>query len=357
MALEKGRWETVGPPTLRVTGTDHHPYHRHAAFLREGVRLEIEADPANSHDRHACKVLHDGEQIGWVAKEQSQKMWEVLAGRRGLLIVRNHRPTQPQYDRLEAGLEVWVADAAEPSGKVQDSVMRPWSMLGICNGALGDAAYAYLKQLRNGTRLTLRSKEGRTTTTLEAPGGTDAAWFRHADMPDGYDWRTWTATKIENGVVLIPPGFMASPAPEKQQPIETPTTQKEIIVSLSTKATDFINANKSAAATAGYLEAGRIANKKVTQLAAKQLPLMARGYADTALGRLVVANLAAVAAAQLRPQDPTLRKLTDAMTVAAYQEVIQTIDIEGMLDGLLGTPEIARAVNKLNEAERATAEA
>ena len=74
---------------------------------------------------------------------------------------------------------------------------------------------------------------------------------------------------------------------------------------------------------------------------------MVRGYADTAVGKLVIANIAAMAAAQLRPQDATLQKLTMAMTTAAYQEVIQNVDIEGMLDSLLSSPDIQRAINKL----------
>jgi hypothetical protein len=110
-----------------------------------------------------------------------------------------------------------------------------------------------------------------------------------------------------------------------------------------------VNNNKAAAKAAGYLEAGRIANNKLSKVAGKALPMMARGYADTPAGRLVLANIAQMAAAQMRPNDPTLAKLTMAMTTAAYQEVIQNFDIEGMLDNLLDSNEIKRALSKLQD--------
>lgn len=127
------------------------------------------------------------------------------------------------------------------------------------------------------------------------------------------------------------------------------TTKKETTMNFSNITTNFINTNKGAFAQAGYLEAGRIANNQLIKLSKPMLPMLARGYAETPVGKLVIANLAQMAAAQLRPQDPTLAKLTTAMTVAAYQEVIQTVDIEGWLDQLLGSPEIKRAMSKLND--------
>lgn len=128
---------------------------------------------------------------------------------------------------------------------------------------------------------------------------------------------------------------------------QTQTTTKGTTMTISTLITKAVDNNKAAAASAAYLEAGRIANNKLTGLASKHLPLMMRGYADTALGRLLIANAAMVAAAQLRPQDQTLAKLAGAMTTSAYQEVIRSIDIEGMIDSLMNSPEIQAAINKM----------
>ena len=105
--------------------------------------------------------------------------------------------------------------------------------------------------------------------------------------------------------------------------------------------------NKSAAADAAYMEAGRIANNGAAKLAGKHLPFMLRGYADTPLGKLVIANIAVMAAAQLRPNDMTLARLAEAMTVEAFQAVYQEVNVEAMIASLLGSDEMKAALSKL----------
>jgi hypothetical protein len=104
--------------------------------------------------------------------------------------------------------------------------------------------------------------------------------------------------------------------------------------------------NVEHAKVAGFMEAGRIANNELTKRIAKRLPLVARGYADTPLARIVLANVAAFAASHFRPEDDNLSRLTEAMAVEAYQELIQTFDIEGLLEELLDTPKIQTAMRK-----------
>lgn len=105
-----------------------------------------------------------------------------------------------------------------------------------------------------------------------------------------------------------------------------------------------INRNKDAAQAAAYLEAGRIANNQAAKLASKALPMMVRGYADTAAGKIVIANLAQAAFAQFRPQEPKLVKLGQAMAAQAFQELIQTVDIDAFIDGLLSTDATKKAL-------------
>jgi len=112
-----------------------------------------------------------------------------------------------------------------------------------------------------------------------------------------------------------------------------------------------IELNKAAATSAAFLEAGRIANNQLTKVASKKLPIVVRGYADHPLGKLVIANLAAMAAQHFRGDDANLKKLTSAMTVQAYQELIQTVDIEGIIDELLESKEVKRALSKLDKGE------
>lgn len=129
----------------------------------------------------------------------------------------------------------------------------------------------------------------------------------------------------------------------------SPTIEKEITMTnkITAIASGIAASNFSAAKTAAVMEAGRIANVEITKVLAKRLPMMVKGYADTPAGRLVVANLAGVALQQFRPDDARLRALVDAMQVQAYQELLQTIDIEGFIDGLLENPKIKNAVGRL----------
>jgi hypothetical protein len=114
-----------------------------------------------------------------------------------------------------------------------------------------------------------------------------------------------------------------------------------------------LEANKQTAVSASFLEAGRIANNQIAMLLAKKAPMMVRGYVDTPVGKLVVANVATLAAEQFRSNDPKLKKLTQAMMVQAYQELIQELDIEGYIDALLNDGKIKQALNKLGKSEAA----
>lgn len=92
-----------------------------------------------------------------------------------------------------------------------------------------------------------------------------------------------------------------------------------------------VTSNKFAATNAAYNEGARIALNQITKLAAKNAPLMVRGYLDTPFGKLVVANLALAAVGQFRPNDAKLAKLANAAVTVAYQEVYQSFDIEKMI--------------------------
>lgn len=136
---------------------------------------------------------------------------------------------------------------------------------------------------------------------------------------------------------------------ERIQPYKVKTHKKETI--MSSKLNIVIDSNKSAATVAAYHEAGRLANKKAKEVLAKKAPLMVRGYVDTPIGGLVIANLAMLAQQQFRPEDARLVKLTRAMQVQAYQELIQSFDIESFIDELMENNTVKRALAKLDAEE------
>lgn len=116
-----------------------------------------------------------------------------------------------------------------------------------------------------------------------------------------------------------------------------------------TKVKYLFRTNLEAGATAGFMEAGRIANNQTVKFVAKKVPMMVRGYVDTPFGKLLVANMAVMAAAQFRPDDQHLGRLVEAMQVQAYQEMLQMIKIDEFLDELMDNSTIKRAMKAVRE--------
>lgn len=111
----------------------------------------------------------------------------------------------------------------------------------------------------------------------------------------------------------------------------------------------FVNLNKMIATNAAYLEAGRVATNQLAKVAASKAPLMIRGYADTPAGKLVIANIFAVAVDQYRPGNQPLMKLGNAMMTSAYQEFIASFNIDQMLEEFLGSDKIKAAMEKIEK--------
>lgn len=119
----------------------------------------------------------------------------------------------------------------------------------------------------------------------------------------------------------------------------------------TSKVSNIVQKNVDLGTSAAFLEAGRIANNQLSSLAGKKLPIMVRAYADTALGRLILANIALLAQEHFRPDDTRLQKLANAMTVSAYQEVLQQFDVESFIDDLLSNNTIKKALKQVDAAE------
>ena len=152
----------------------------------------------------------------------------------------------------------------------------------------------------------------------------------------------------------------ANPVPSKLDEIrydiltqaQSPTHEEPIMATKSLNA--IVEQNISLGTSAAFLEAGRIANNQLSSIASKKLPIMVRAYADTAVGRLLLANIALMAKDHFRPNDERLGKLVNAMTVSAYQEVLQHFDVEQMIDDMISNNTIKRALAKFDEVEEPT---
>jgi hypothetical protein len=106
--------------------------------------------------------------------------------------------------------------------------------------------------------------------------------------------------------------------------------------------------NLEAAKTAAVLTAGAIANKQLVKLVSSHSPLMVKGYVDTPVGKLLIANVAAQVIAYARPNDKKLAQLSEGMIVNAYQDLIATIDLDQLIDEFLNAAPIKKALKELD---------
>lgn len=100
---------------------------------------------------------------------------------------------------------------------------------------------------------------------------------------------------------------------------------------IKSTATAIVAANKNAA----KLEAGSIVLKKVSGIAASKAPFMVRGYVDTAVGRVVIANLLNFAVSQYAPGNRKAVIAADAAMQAAMLELVQSFNVGEMIDEVL----------------------
>lgn len=136
----------------------------------------------------------------------------------------------------------------------------------------------------------------------------------------------------------------------KQQQLQQPQQQtKPVTIVKETKMAKLaqvIATNKSAVTTAAQLEAGRIANKYASKLISGKLPMMVRGYADTPVARLLLANTVSFVASnyseKLGDKSAIVQSVADAMVVSAYSEMLAHFDIDSFIEEFFSSKEMKR---------------
>lgn len=118
------------------------------------------------------------------------------------------------------------------------------------------------------------------------------------------------------------------------QSVNTQTTENKGKNAM-TKIANIVAANKSAVVNAAKLEAGKIALTQITKVAAKKAPFMIKGYIDTPIGRVVIANLLSVAVDQYAPSNQKAKAVAAAAMEAAMLEMVQSFNIAEMIDEMV----------------------
>lgn len=99
----------------------------------------------------------------------------------------------------------------------------------------------------------------------------------------------------------------------------------------TTKIATIVDTNKSAAVTVAKIEAGRIGIKQAVKVIKPAVPMMARGYLDTAIGELVVANLFKFAVDNFASSNKQAAIVADAMLQGAMLSTVQSLNIEKLV--------------------------
>lgn len=161
-----------------------------------------------------------------------------------------------------------------------------------------------------------------------------------------YDAFRLATGKVEGTVQSVTSSFVTLKEMENIKfPISTVTeitsniggTSKMITVG-STNNTSIVStvvqANKKAATVAAKVTGGKVALKVVKDKIAPMLPMMLRGYVDTPLGDVIIANIAIMANKYTNGQYKVLGVAAEAMTEAAYAKFFESFKLDEMLADL-----------------------
>lgn len=93
--------------------------------------------------------------------------------------------------------------------------------------------------------------------------------------------------------------------------------------------------NKQALMLAGELTTGNILNDRLAKLVTPRLPFIAKAYADTPLGKAILANTVAAALIHFLPENEKAQIASGMMVQAAMVEFVGEFNIEEMVNEFL----------------------
>lgn len=128
-----------------------------------------------------------------------------------------------------------------------------------------------------------------------------------------------------DGVTVTPLGGTNQPTIKSEKKSMAKAIKETAMVTL--------DQNKQAAIIAGKMEAGRILTKQVLKQIKPHIPMFVRGYLDTPLAPVVVANL--VAAVGNHTQNKRVQQVSELMLLAAADATVQSFNLDKIIDDVL----------------------
>lgn len=161
----------------------------------------------------------------------------------------------------------------------------------------------------------------------------------------------------ENGfqVIMNSKGFQVLPDEIKKEKKITKKETKQmadggVVGKVTAAGKKVVGAQKAMAKTAATLEAARIFNNQLAKVASKKLPTLVRGYADTPVGRAVMANLILVGIETTMPhvgETDVRKQVARAAVVESYGVLMQSFKLEDMLTELFEMPALRGLTEKI----------
>jgi hypothetical protein len=106
-----------------------------------------------------------------------------------------------------------------------------------------------------------------------------------------------------------------------------------------------VQANKDALIVAAKIEVGKTVNAQLKKLIKPQLPMMIRGYADSPIFDIIIANVASIALKELAAENKKAQVVADSLLQAATVEMMNSFNINKMIDDILKNIDIKQITN------------
>ena len=108
-----------------------------------------------------------------------------------------------------------------------------------------------------------------------------------------------------------------------------------------------VEGNKGAFKESAKRRTGKMLNDRLVGMIAPKLPMMVRGYADTELGRAMIASLLAGAIIHFGYKNDKLTLAADAMVTAAMDDFVGSFNLEDMVNELIDGVDLSPVTDKV----------
>lgn len=129
------------------------------------------------------------------------------------------------------------------------------------------------------------------------------------------------------------------------------TNEGTIMSKVTEIASKTVDVNKEAILLAAKLEVGKVATAQLKKVVRPKLPMLMRGYADSPLFDIVLANAVGVALREYASENEKAQIVSEAMIQSAAVEMMSSFDLNGMIDDMLESVDVSKLI-KLDTADK-----